>query len=357
MGQYRIEISANNRATCKNKDCKDQAIKITKGEPRLGTFVEINGNQSWAWKHWGCVTPAQITNIQDSIDGDIDMLDGYDEMPEELQGKIQRAIDEGHVDDSDWKGDPEFNRPGMKGMHKRTPKKKKAENEDDDEPAETNQTKASGTKRDRTKKDDQEEDVEPAPKKSKTSATRGKKAAKPESDVSKESVAKTKTESKKDKTSITKQQQPTSDPTSKTTAGKGKRSAVKEEVVAEPSAKKEKTTKKRQPKKDVSPGDSEDEVIAPKKTRKAPTKGTKEDVSESEDAMVEEPPRKKQQRGSRKSKVDVETAPPEAAVKEDVAPKRKSAKAKAEEKGTEPAINGKAKASGGRKTRAKATGK
>ena len=50
------------------------------------------------------------------------MVDGYDELPKDFQDKVKRAIEQGHVDDEDWKGDIEKNRPGQKGF--RSPKKK-----------------------------------------------------------------------------------------------------------------------------------------------------------------------------------------------------------------------------------------
>jgi hypothetical protein len=34
----------------------------------------------------------------------MDLMDGYDEMPTEFQDKIKRAIEQGHVDDDDWRG-------------------------------------------------------------------------------------------------------------------------------------------------------------------------------------------------------------------------------------------------------------
>jgi serine/threonine-protein kinase ATR len=49
---YRIEISPNNRAGCKSTECKNEGIKILKGEIRFGTFVEIMEHQSWQYKHW-----------------------------------------------------------------------------------------------------------------------------------------------------------------------------------------------------------------------------------------------------------------------------------------------------------------
>jgi hypothetical protein len=105
------ELSANNRAGCQDKVCKDSGNKITKGELRLGVWFTMPGTEhgSWKWRHWydlpalghgmllyiplvltivfarGCVSGKTISNIQESIgtDGDYDwdMLDGYDEIP------------------------------------------------------------------------------------------------------------------------------------------------------------------------------------------------------------------------------------------------------------------------------------
>lgn len=52
----------------------------------------------------GCTTPTQIKNLKDSIEGNIDYLDGLDELPSEMKSKVLKALEEGHVDDSEWKG-------------------------------------------------------------------------------------------------------------------------------------------------------------------------------------------------------------------------------------------------------------
>lgn len=47
------EISPNRRAGCQDTSgCKKDKVKIQKGEPRFGTWVEIEGRGSWRWKHW-----------------------------------------------------------------------------------------------------------------------------------------------------------------------------------------------------------------------------------------------------------------------------------------------------------------
>jgi hypothetical protein len=37
---------------CQNKPCKDEGIKIEKGELRLGTWVEIGEHPSFKFRHW-----------------------------------------------------------------------------------------------------------------------------------------------------------------------------------------------------------------------------------------------------------------------------------------------------------------
>ena len=45
-----------------------------------------------------------IANINETIEGDLEMLDGYDELNEDLQEKVRRALADGHVADEDWNG-------------------------------------------------------------------------------------------------------------------------------------------------------------------------------------------------------------------------------------------------------------
>lgn len=73
------------------------------------------------------------------------MLDGYEDMPDDVKEKIAAAFKAGHVADEDWKGvsnpllypvlgtfpndfmqDVEMNRPGKTGFKVKTPKAKKS---------------------------------------------------------------------------------------------------------------------------------------------------------------------------------------------------------------------------------------
>lgn len=80
------EISPNKRAGCKVTACKDENIKIQKGELRLGTWVIIREHGSWQWRHWGCVSGEQVMNMQNKIGKDKngeynwDTIDGWEDL-------------------------------------------------------------------------------------------------------------------------------------------------------------------------------------------------------------------------------------------------------------------------------------
>ncbi|KAM0816275.1 hypothetical protein AB5N19_02077 [Seiridium cardinale] len=159
---YRIEISPNNRAGCKDTVCKKEAKKITKGEIRFGTWVTIMEHASWQWRHWGCVSGESIKHLQDAIERngsyDYEMIDGWEELEEhpDVRDKIKRVLEQGHIDPEDFNGDPEMNRPGQKGIRGRA-KKAKATDQDD-EPS-SSAPKKRGRKK--AEADDDEEEVQP----------------------------------------------------------------------------------------------------------------------------------------------------------------------------------------------------
>jgi hypothetical protein len=56
---------------------------------------------------------------------DMDYVDGYEDLPQDIQEKVYRALNQGHVDDEDWKGDPDYNVPGSTGNGPRKSKKRR----------------------------------------------------------------------------------------------------------------------------------------------------------------------------------------------------------------------------------------
>ncbi|KAJ5155887.1 hypothetical protein N7492_008690 [Penicillium capsulatum] len=187
---HRFEAASSGRAGCSNKECKDNKVKIGKGELRVGSWIENDRFQSWSWRHWGCTTPKVLENIKaamEEMQGNSDVkdfsnLDGYDELPEEYQAKIRKALEQGHVDHEDWKGDPEMNVPGSIGFRVRGKKKKEADEAKKDEAtaeaAETTESKPKAKKARATKAGGSPKassDSEEKPAKKKT--PRAKKAA------------------------------------------------------------------------------------------------------------------------------------------------------------------------------------
>ncbi|KAL6240010.1 hypothetical protein BDW75DRAFT_196715 [Aspergillus navahoensis] len=182
MPSYRLEQASTGRAGCQNKECKENKIKIAKGELRLGSWVDTERFQSWFWRHWGCVTPKVIANINDIVgegdDRDLEMLDGYEDLPIELQEKVTRALEQGHVDDEDWRGDPEMNVPGSSGFRVRaTGKAQKAKDADDEEKDDGAEEKTPAKKGKKAKKakDSDDEENNDAAKEKKTPNSKTKK--------------------------------------------------------------------------------------------------------------------------------------------------------------------------------------
>ena len=99
-----------------------------------------------AWRHWGCVTPKILSNIKAAI-GDVDDLDGFDDLKDEDKERLRHAFQDGKVADEDIP--PSARKPadedGEKPKKKRAPAKKKAE-ADTEEGGEEKPKKASASK-------------------------------------------------------------------------------------------------------------------------------------------------------------------------------------------------------------------
>lgn len=50
------------------------------------------------------MTPRQIQNLRETVENDASNLDGYEDLTNNMQEKIEKAIEEGHVADEDWGG-------------------------------------------------------------------------------------------------------------------------------------------------------------------------------------------------------------------------------------------------------------
>ncbi|KAL3496854.1 hypothetical protein BJX62DRAFT_193079 [Aspergillus germanicus] len=266
MPTYRIDLAPTGRAGCTNKECKDNKVKITKGDVRVGSWVDTEKYQSFMWRHWGCVTPKMISNMIEVVgegdDRDLDLLDGYEDLPQEHQEKLARALDQGHIDDEDWNGDLELNRPGKHGFRVRGGKKKAAkaaEEEEQEKEEKENEEK------------EQDEGSEEEPKESKNSTKRSRL------DVEENEDEEKKPRSKRKATGYPKYVPPASDEDgddedeepvpAKAKTKAARRGKAKNEDAASPAAKRAKRAKKND-------DEAEDEPVAEKPKRGRRKKAT-----------------------------------------------------------------------------------
>lgn len=87
------------------------------------------------WRHWGCVTPKIISNIKNSV-GDVEDLDGFDELKDEDKDRLRHAFEEGKVADADIPASARkpVDEESEKPKKKRAPAKKaEADTEEGDE--------------------------------------------------------------------------------------------------------------------------------------------------------------------------------------------------------------------------------
>ncbi|KAF4984272.1 hypothetical protein FZEAL_484 [Fusarium zealandicum] len=294
MGEYRIEVSPNNRAVCKDTVCKKNAEKVLKGTLRFGSWVTIHEHGSWSWKHWGCVSGQQLENlrIMCETDGgyDCDAIDGWDELEDpDLKEKVHRCISQGFIDHEDFNGDPEKNKLGEKGIHlTAVQKRKQAEAEAADADGEAPKK----AKRGRKKAAGDDED-EPQPKKARKSKAA---QAKDEPENENEPAAAPAKPARGRKPAGKKAKSETEDE-DEAPAKKGRRASVqkvKDESEQEepapapaPAKRARKPTAKKVKEESEDEEDEEEPAPAPaKKVRKAPVRKAKDEAEEDKPASA-----------------------------------------------------------------------
>ncbi|KAH7332895.1 zf-PARP-domain-containing protein [Rhizoctonia solani] len=96
---YRLEYASSGRAKCSGpKPCSGSSIG--KGELRLGTLLDYNGNKSFKWRHWGCTTARILSNFKNQFDA-ADDLDGFEDLNDGDKDRVRKAWAEGHVAEED----------------------------------------------------------------------------------------------------------------------------------------------------------------------------------------------------------------------------------------------------------------
>ncbi|KAH8547659.1 hypothetical protein BGW37DRAFT_226400 [Umbelopsis sp. PMI_123] len=99
---YHIEYAKSKRSKCKGpkKTCPSEDRSIQAGDLRLGSEIESSQFTGVAWRHWKCTTPKVLQNLV-ALDNLEEDLVGFNELHEEDQERVKKAIEEGHVSESE----------------------------------------------------------------------------------------------------------------------------------------------------------------------------------------------------------------------------------------------------------------
>ncbi|KAF8594934.1 zf-PARP-domain-containing protein, partial [Ceratobasidium sp. AG-I] len=132
---YRLEYAPSGRAKCSGpKPCSGTLIK--KGELRMGSLVDVHGNKSFKWRHWGCTTALILSKFKNQFE-QADELDGFEELNDEDKDRVRSAWAEGHVAEEDIPEsaikDKIVDGDDAEKPKKAAPKRKKVHNADDAE--------------------------------------------------------------------------------------------------------------------------------------------------------------------------------------------------------------------------------
>ncbi|KAF2438157.1 glucocorticoid receptor-like (DNA-binding domain), partial [Karstenula rhodostoma CBS 690.94] len=102
---WRVEHATSGMSTCNQAQCKSKGIKIEKGELRVGTHTwhTVEEKYFWAWRHWRCATPHQIRGLQSISNSELAKVPGYERISEESREQLKLALEEGKVNDKDFK--------------------------------------------------------------------------------------------------------------------------------------------------------------------------------------------------------------------------------------------------------------
>ncbi|KAF2674953.1 hypothetical protein BT63DRAFT_449941 [Microthyrium microscopicum] len=97
---YKLAHSPIAKRICNTAACKNSETKILMGELALATYNSYWDN--YQWKHWGCVTTKQLSNIAKLVTT-VDEICGFDSLSEEAKVEVSASFTEGVVQNPDSK--------------------------------------------------------------------------------------------------------------------------------------------------------------------------------------------------------------------------------------------------------------
>jgi hypothetical protein len=93
---------------CQGTACKEAGNTIARGELRFVShrwrqFDQFEQSYNDVWRHWRCVTPAQIETMREAAEGDATKVTGYEILSAESRKQIRLAFKEGKVTNTAFK--------------------------------------------------------------------------------------------------------------------------------------------------------------------------------------------------------------------------------------------------------------
>ncbi|KAH7412269.1 hypothetical protein DE146DRAFT_751396 [Phaeosphaeria sp. MPI-PUGE-AT-0046c] len=139
---YKVDVATRGTASCRKSDCPMGAVKIAKGELRLGISVSYDGeHESFVYKHWACISKFDLDAVQELFEED--SFDGIDTLPNEFETVVIETLETGKV--------VEPPKPEVPAAKPKRAKKKKVADDDSEigesKPRPKRKTKAAGKKK------------------------------------------------------------------------------------------------------------------------------------------------------------------------------------------------------------------
>ncbi|KAJ8082935.1 hypothetical protein PM082_008793 [Marasmius tenuissimus] len=72
--------------------------RIDRGAFRLGIATTANGKEAYGYRHWGCIKPEELLEIQKL---DLGEVSKYDELHEDDKIRLSKAVEAGHISEED----------------------------------------------------------------------------------------------------------------------------------------------------------------------------------------------------------------------------------------------------------------
>ncbi|KAF2840203.1 hypothetical protein M501DRAFT_1056554 [Patellaria atrata CBS 101060] len=91
----KVDLATSNRSSCIGSLCKNQGIRIAKGDLMLCIPSFFQEHLTFKFKHWDCISPKELRQVKARVQSG--NLDGFDDLDEAAQALIKKDVETGEV--------------------------------------------------------------------------------------------------------------------------------------------------------------------------------------------------------------------------------------------------------------------